>query len=277
MATVLRTTYAAEELAAIWHLPSPGFAALALVRCSTPVAPAPAGIRRARTGGGLLADEHGPVTIHPELRRQNTAVVGTVEQGKTSYLVASVREDLRRDDCAVIVLDPKGDAADAALSVGPRGATCTLLDMARPTCGFNPLGVDAPVDAIADYVVARGASAVRRGEVRGSSDRYLRNAMIAALAFDRELVAVGRRAAARGRARGRLARGRVADRAGGVPEFAEVGRRSWPRSCRSSCATPRSSTTAKLDAPANKLARILNSTSVKRVLLNESLRSTSTG
>ena len=32
-------------------------------------------------------------------------------------------------------------------------ATCTLLDLADPTCGFNPLAVDAPADVIADYVV----------------------------------------------------------------------------------------------------------------------------
>src|SRR6266566_5050835 len=31
-------------------------------------------------------------------------------------------------------------------------------------------------------------------------------------------------------------------------------------------------TTAKLDAPVNKLARLLNSSSIKRVLLNDSLR-----
>ena len=31
-------------------------------------------------------------------------------------------------------------------------------------------------------------------------------------------------------------------------------------------------TTAKLDAPVNKLARLLNSQSIKRVLLNDSLR-----
>jgi hypothetical protein len=269
--TVVRATYAVEELAALWHLPSPGFAAVPLVRCATPLAPAPAGIRRARTGGGLLADEHGPVTIHPELRRQNTAVVGTVEQGKTSYLVASVREDLRREDCAVVVLDPKGDAADAALSVVPDGRVCTLLDMARPTCGFNPLAVAAPVDAIADYVVAGVRQLFADGEVRGSSDRYLRNAVIAALAYDRgcslwdvsRLLEVG--------AEGTAARSRVADRLVGVPEFAEVASflaEELPVQLRDA----RSSTTAKLDAPANKLARVLNSTSVKRVLLNESLR-----
>ena len=37
-------------------------------------------------------------------------------------------------------------------------------------------------------------------------------------------------------------------------------------------ADARSATTAKLDAPVNKLARLLNSPSIKRVLLNESLR-----
>jgi len=271
MPTVARTTYAAEELAALWHLPSPSFAAVPIVRCATPLAPAPAGIQRARAGTGLLADAHGPVTIHPELRRQNTAVVGTVEQGKTSYLVASVREDLRRADCAVIVLDPKGDAADAALSVIPDRRVCTLLDMARPTCGFNPLAVNAPVDAIADHVVAAVRGLFADGEVRGSSDRYLRNALIAALAFDREsslwdvarLLEVG--------AEGTAARARVADRLSGAPEFAEVAlflAEELPVQLRDA----RSATTAKLDAPANKLARVLNSTSVKRILLNESLR-----
>jgi hypothetical protein len=271
VATVLRTTYAAEEIAGVWQLPSPGFAAVPVVRSSTPLAPAPAGIRRARAGAGLLADAHGPVTIHPELRRQNTAVVGTVEQGKTSYLVASVREDLRRTDCAVIVLDPKGDAADAALSVVPDGRVCTLLDMARPTCGFNPLGVDAPVDAIADYVVGALRQLFADGEVRGSSDRYLRNALIGALAFDRRssLWDVGRLLEVG--AEGVAARALVADRLAGRPEFAEVASflaEELPVQLRDA----RSSTTAKLDAPANKLARVLNSASVKRVLLNDTLR-----
>jgi hypothetical protein len=266
-----RAAYAAEELASIWQLPSPGFAAVPLVRCSTPLAPAPAGVRRARPGSGLLADGHGPVTIHPDLRRQNTAVVGTVEQGKTSYLVASVREDLRREDCAVVVLDPKGDAADAALSVVPDRRVCTLLDMARPTCGFNPLAVDAPVDAIADYVVASLRQLFADGEVRGSSDRYLRNAVIGALAFDRRssLWDVGRLLEVG--AEGTAVRARVADRLAGLPEYAEVAAflaDELPVQLRDARAT----TTAKLDAPANKLARVLNSTSVKRVLLNESLR-----
>jgi hypothetical protein len=85
----------------------------------------------------------------------------------------------------VIVLDPKGDAADAALSAVPAERTCTLLDLAHPTCGFNPLTVDAPADVIADYVVGALRNLFTDVDIRASSDRYLRNAIIAVLAFDR--------------------------------------------------------------------------------------------
>ena len=268
--TPIRRTYAAEEIACLWQLPSVGFTAVPCRRRAIPLAPAPAGILRVPAPGGLLADAHGRVAIHPALRRQNTAVVGTVEQGKTSYLVASVRDDLRRDDCAVVVLDPKGDAADAAISAVTDGRVCTLLDLARPTCGFNPLAVRAPIDAIADYVVAAVRQLFADGEVRGSSDRYLRNALIGVLAYDRRaslwdvarLLEVG--------PAGVALRARVAHRLATMPEHAEVAA-FLADELPGQLADARASTTAKLDAPANKLARVLNSTSVKRVLVNDSL------
>jgi hypothetical protein len=179
-----RRLYRPAELAALWCLPAPEFGALPYARRAVPLAPAPPGIRRPREGGGLLRDEHGPVTIAPAQRRQHTAVVGAVDQGKTSFLVASAREDLRREDCALIVLDPKGDAAEAVLSIVPRSRICTLLDMAAPRAGFNPLSVDAPPDAVADQIVAALRGLFGDGEVRGSSDRYLRNAVIAVLACE---------------------------------------------------------------------------------------------
>jgi hypothetical protein len=144
---------ATPELAALWHAPSIDYATVPFARSALPLAPAPPAIMRPREGEGLLRDAHGPVTIHPQMRRQNTAVPGAVEQGKSSYLAATVAEDVRRERCAVIVLDPKGDAAEAAVSAVPAQRTCTLLDLAHPTCGFNPLAVDAPADTIADYVV----------------------------------------------------------------------------------------------------------------------------
>jgi len=168
--------FASPELAAIWHLPSIDYATVPFARASLPVAPAPPSIMRPRDGGGTLRDSFGAVSIHPEMRNQNTAVPGAVDQGKSSYLIATVAEDLRRERCAVIVLDPKGDAADAAVSLVPAERTCTLLDFSRPTCGFNPLAVDAPADVIADYVVAALKHLFTDADIRASSDRYLRNA-----------------------------------------------------------------------------------------------------
>lgn len=263
--------FASTELAAMWHLPSLDFLAVPLRRSSVPLAPAPAAILRSANGMGTLRDAGGPVSIHPQMRRQNTAVVGTVEQGKSSYLVASIVEDLARARCAVILLDPKGDAAEAALSNVPQERVCTLLDFAHPTCGFNPLGVDAPADVIADYVVAALKGLFDEADIRASSDRYLRNAIIAVLAYDRNstlwdaarLLSVG--------PEGYEYRARVGARVRELPELKEISD-FFTAELTVQLADARGTTTAKLDAPVNKLARLLNSPSIKRVLLNDSLR-----
>lgn len=265
-----RGVFAASELAAIWHLPSIDYMTVPFTRSALPLAPAPPSIFRPRDGPGTLRDTLGPVSIHPQVRKQNTAVPGAVEQGKSSYLIATVAEDLRRERCAVIVLDPKGDAADAAVSLVPPQRTCTLLDFAHPTCGFNPLAVDAPPDVIADYVVAALKNLFTDGDIRASSDRYLRNAIIAVIAFDRSatlwdaarLLSVGEE--------GYAYRRSVGSRVRALPAYKEISA-FFTSELAAQLADARSMTTAKLDAPVNKLARLLNSASIKRVLLNGSL------
>jgi Replication-relaxation len=263
--------FASTELAALWQMPSVDYATVPFARAAVPLAPAPPGVFRPPNGPGTLQDALGAVSIHVELRKQNTAVPGTVEQGKSSYLVATVAEDLRRERCAVIVLDPKGDAAEAAVSLVPSDRTCTLLDLAQPTCGFNPLAVDAPADVIADYVVAALKNLFTDADIRASSDRYLRNAIIAVLAHDRRstlwdaarLLSVGEEGYAYRRAVGAHVRT--------LPEFKEISE-FFTAELTAQLADARSTTTAKLDAPVNKLARLLNSPSIKRVLLNHWLR-----
>ena len=269
--SIRKGVFASTELASMWHLPSIGYSTVPFAREPLPLAPAPPSILRPTDGMGTLRDEYGPVAIHEQLRRQNTAVPGTVEQGKSSYLVATVAEDLRRERCAVIVLDPKGDAAEAAVSLVPEDRTCTLLDFSHPTCGFNPLEVDAPADTIADYVVSAMKNLFTDGDIRASSDRYLRNAIIAVLAYDRtstlwdaaRLLSVGEE--------GYAFRARVGARVRTQPEFKEISE-FFTAELSAQLADSRSTTTAKLDAPVNKLARLLNSPSIKRVLLNDSLR-----
>src|SRR5438874_885001 len=98
----------------------------------------------------------------------------------------------------------------------------TLLDFARPTCGFNPLAVDAPADVIADYVVGALRNLFTDADIRASSDRYLRNAIIAVLAYDRRstlwdaarLLSVGEE--------GYAYRRSVASRVRALPEYKEI-------------------------------------------------------
>src|SRR5262249_55470180 len=155
-------------------------------------------------------------------------------------------------------LDPKGDAAEAAISVVPRERVCTLLDFGRPTCGFNPLAVDAPADVIADYVVGALKALFSDADIRASSDRYLRNATIAGLAHDRaaalwdaaRLLSVGEEGYAYRRA--------VASRVRALPEYKEISA-FFTSELTAQLADARGVTTSKLDAPVNKLARLLNS------------------
>jgi hypothetical protein len=262
--------FASTELGALWQLPASDYLNVPFARTSVPQAPAPPGILRPSDGPGTLRDAHGPVSIHVGMRKQNVAVPGTVEQGKSSFLVATVAEDLLRERCAVIVLDPKGDAAEAAVSLVPADRTCTILDFAHPTCGFNPLAVDAPADVIADYVVAALKNLFTDADIRASSDRYLRNAIIAVLAYDRRstlwdaarLLTVGEE--------GYAYRQRVGSTVRTLPAFKEISE-FFTAELNAQLADARSTTTAKLDAPVNKLARLLNSPSIKRVLLNGSL------
>lgn len=220
--SIRKGVFASTELASVWHMPSVDYATVPFARNPLPLAPAGPAILRPTEGMGTLRDVHGSVSIHPQMRRQNTAVPGTVEQGKSSYLVATVAEDLRREHCAVIVLDPKGDAAEAAVGLVPGERTCTLLDFAHPTCGFNPLAVAAPADTIADYVVAALKNLFSDGDIKASSDRYLRNAIIAVLAYDRSstlwdaarLLSVGEE--------GYTYRSRVAGHLRSQPEFKEI-------------------------------------------------------
>ncbi|HXB64102.1 MAG TPA: replication-relaxation family protein [Solirubrobacteraceae bacterium] len=266
-----RGVLASPELAAMWQLPSIDYATVPLARTALPLAPAPPAIMRPHAGGGVLCDALGAVAIHPAMRRLNTAVPGAVDQGKSSFLAATVAEDLRRERCAVIVLDPKGDAAQAAVSAVPPRRTCTLLDLAHPTCGFNPLAVEAPADTIADYVVGALKGLFTDADIRASSDRYLRNAIIAVLAHDRNatlwdaarLLSVGEE--------GYAYRAKVGAHVRTLPQYSEIAQ-FFTAELTAQLADSRSTTTAKLDAPVNKLARLLNSPSIKRVLLNDSLR-----
>ena len=108
------------------------------------------------------------------------------------------------------------------------------------------------------------------GDIRASSDRYLRNAIIAVLAYDRRATLWDAVRLLSVTEEGYAYRTRVGQHLRGLPEFKEIGD-FFTEELRAQLRDAKSMTTSKLDAPVNKAARLLNSPSIKRVLQNTSL------
>src|SRR6202000_1011202 len=58
------------EFAELWQLQGVDVSTVPFPRGALPLAPAPPGIYRPTSGSGTLRDAAGPISIHPELRRQ---------------------------------------------------------------------------------------------------------------------------------------------------------------------------------------------------------------
>ena len=108
------------------------------------------------------------------------------------------------------------------------------------------------------------------GDIRASSDRYLRNAIIAVLAYNRHATLWDAVRLLSVTEEGYAYRTRVGQHLRGLPEFKEIGD-FFTEELRAQLRDAKSMTTSKLDAPVNKAARLLNSASIKRVLQNTSL------
>lgn len=167
-----------RELAGLWQLPSPGLGGVRLARCSVPRAVAPPEIVRDE-GLALVRDEHGPLGIRAEDKPAGLGLIGGQGTGKTSVICRSVAVDARDEDCAQIVLDPKSDAAEQALSQIPRHRTVHYLDLERPELGINPLLAPGDPATVADKIVEALRDIHEEGDIRASSDRYMRQAALA--------------------------------------------------------------------------------------------------
>jgi hypothetical protein len=168
------------ELAALWRLPSSGLKTVRLARSAVPRLPAPPAISR-KPEYTLARDERGSVGILPEDKSDGLGLIGGQKTGKTSLLCRTVRADATDDDCALIVLMPKPGDAEKALSMVPAHRTVHYLDFEHPECGINPLLADGEPAMVADKIVEALRDVNAEGDIRGSSDRYLRQAAQAAI------------------------------------------------------------------------------------------------
>jgi hypothetical protein len=254
-----RGVLSSTEVAALWQLPSPGLRSVRVARAPIPRMPAPPEVSR-RPEHALGRDENGPVGIYPEDKTDGLGLMGGQKTGKTSVLCRTVHADGLDPRCAMVVLMPKPGDAEKALSMVPRGRTVHYLDLERPQFGINPLLAAGDPAMVADKIVDAFRDVNVEGDIRGSSDRFLRQAAQAAIGASRTgvvdgpptlwhmyriLIPVER-----------AFRERVVEALSLEPRYADTAT-FFGRELASDLESAPGQTTAKLDAPRNKLLRLM--------------------
>ena len=136
----------------------------------------------------VLRAANGPVYLHPDDRKYGVLAVGGQGSGKTAVLHRLYAADIRDQNTAVVVMDPKSELARLALETTPPdcGKRVWYLDLGRPMFGMSPLRLDPSrslpeqASAIADNIV-QAITDTAEGQVFQSSRRYLYHAVIGAL------------------------------------------------------------------------------------------------
>jgi hypothetical protein len=254
-----RGVLSSEELGVLWHLPSPGLKTVRILRTAVPRLPAPPDITR-NPELALANDERGLVGILPEDKSDGLGLIGGQKTGKTSLLIRTVQADALDPECAMVVLMPKPGDARKALAMIPPGRTVHYLDLEHPEFGINPLLATGDPAMVADKIVDAFRDVNAEGDIRGSSDRYLRQSAQAAIGASRSGLLEGPptlwhmyRMLLPGES---LFRERVTGALLSDPRFADTATffgRELPNDLREAT----SQTTAKLDAPRNKLLRLM--------------------
>ena len=254
-----RGVLASTEVASVWHLPSPGLRSVRVGRVPIPRMPAPPEVSR-DPGHVLARDENGVVGIRPEDKTDGLGLIGGQKTGKTSLLCRTVQADAVDESCSVVVLMPKPGDAKQALSMVPAGRTVHYLDLEHPEFGINPLLSNGEPSMIADKIVDAFRDVNAEGDIRGSSDRFLRQAAQAAIGASRTgvvdgpptlwhmyriLVPVER-----------AFRERVVEALSVDPSYADTAT-FFGRELVSDLDQSPGQTAAKLDAPRNKLLRLM--------------------
>ena len=185
-----RGVFSSVEVAGMWHVPSPALKGARMRRLATPRLLAPAEISRAPEHA-LMCDERGPVGLFPEDKTDGLGLIGGQKTGKTSVLCRTVRADALDESCALVVLMPKPGDALKALSMIPKNRVVHYLDLEQPEFGINPLLTKGDPAMVADKVVEAFRDVNVEGDIRGSSDRYLRQSAQAAIGASRAGVVDG--------------------------------------------------------------------------------------
>jgi Replication-relaxation len=172
----------ATELAMLWQLPTNRPKSVMIKRSNLLREPASQAVWRPRDPEDAFADdERGPIGIRPADRKLGVAFTGVPGAGKTSGMVGLWKCDARDRQAVLIGLDPKTEAAEEMLSQVPADRKVYFLDLARPEFGLSPLLMQASMEVIGDTVVESLRDINEEGAIMAASDRYLRSATYGAL------------------------------------------------------------------------------------------------
>lgn len=254
-----RNVLSAAELAGLWQLPSIGAHGGALRRHTQPRLEAAPAIRRVAETLALARDSRGGVALWPEDYYLHHLILGVQGSGKTSLLLRQFEVMARDYTRAVILLDPKQDAARRALGLVPSDRPVTFLSLRHPEVGVElwdlpgarPSEVmDAMIWALTELTRSEGGEP----QLYASSERFLRYAGImvqAAYARPtffhlRHLLSVSKEAIAE--------RERIANLYGDDQEYAAACEHllEWNEQLKRAG----SQQTIRMDAPSNKVAQL---------------------
>jgi hypothetical protein len=259
-----------RELALLWQLPTQRPKSVSVKRSNLLREPVSAAVWRPSDPAEAFAhDERGPIGIRPQDRKLGVRFTGVPGAGKTTGMVSLWRGDARDRDAAVIGFDPKTEAAEAWLSHVPPDRKVYFLDLARPEFGMSPLTMRASMEVIGDSVVEGLRDINEEGAIMAASDRYLRSATYGALLLAEE----EHRPPSWydlyqqlwPEETGAALRERVCELCQGNPDLAGL-RAFYGSILPTLLKESRSQVAIRMDAPGNKIARLLNQPTITRML-----------
>jgi protein involved in plasmid replication-relaxation len=270
LAPIRHGVLSTRELAVLWQLPTRRPKSVTVRRSNLLREPASAAVWRPKDPADAFAeDERGPVGIRPADRKLGVRFTGVPGVGKTSGMVALWRSDAHDRDAVLIGLDPKTEAAEEMLSQVPADRKVYFLNFARPEFGMSPLLMPASMEVIGDTIVESLRDINEDGAIMAASDRYLRSATYGALllAKDQDKMPSWYDVYQQlwPEDTGAELRRQVSELCQADPDLAGL-RALWGTILPSMLKESRSQVTVRMDAPGNKLARLLGQPTLARML-----------
>lgn len=137
-----------EELASLWHLPTPYIETPNIKWLTSKKAPAPVNVPRSGLllGRNIYRNLETPVYIERDDRRRHMYIIGRTGSGKTEIMKYMSVQDIKNGE-GLAILDPHGDFIEDILPHIPKSRAEDVIlfepfDMDRPV-GLNMLEVDS--------------------------------------------------------------------------------------------------------------------------------------